>query len=134
MVIEKEEVVKIECPEYFDAHEMAQYFEELYRSIPYPDHPMMPAREDFKNHTSYGEALDNYENETLGSYHMALRAYKYIKDEIVSAFKKELLKKLEIEKHPKADLLYSMAYERGHSSGFLEIATIASGLAELIRD
>lgn len=47
-------------------------------------------------------------------------------------FKKDLLADLGITDNPYAEKLFAMAHERGHSSGFNEIYTIASELAELI--
>lgn len=47
-------------------------------------------------------------------------------------FKKDLFAELGIANNPHAEKLFAMAYERGHSSGFNEIYTIAAELSELI--
>lgn len=39
-----------------------------------------------------------------------------------------------VQKHPKADKAYSLAYEHGHSSGFSEIANYFDEFVELIKD
>jgi hypothetical protein len=48
-------------------------------------------------------------------------------------FRKDLLADLGITNHPKADLLFSKAYEMGHSSGRSEIYSYALDLVELIQ-
>lgn len=45
----------------------------------------------------------------------------------------ELAKEHGLTGHPKANLLYSMAYDRGHSAGMLEVAEIYETLADLLK-
>lgn len=49
-----------------------------------------------------------------------------------AAFKAALLDELGITDHPKANLLYSKAYARGHAYGFHEIRLEAEDLVNLI--
>jgi hypothetical protein len=51
---------------------------------------------------------------------------------IEEEFRKDLFNDLGITNNPKRDLLYAKAYERGHSSGYSEIADIAEDLVQLI--
>lgn len=45
----------------------------------------------------------------------------------------ELAKEHGLTGHPKANLLYSMAYDRGHSAGMEEVADIYGTLADLLK-
>jgi hypothetical protein len=48
-------------------------------------------------------------------------------------FRKDLYVDLGIEGHPKADKLYSIAYEQGHNSGMYDVYLIAKDLVEIIK-
>ena len=48
-------------------------------------------------------------------------------------FKQELLKYLEVDDNPKADELYSVAWELGHSYGFQGIYDYACDIVRLIK-
>ena len=48
-------------------------------------------------------------------------------------FKKDLFEDLGIEFNPKRDKLYSLAWEKGHSSGFSEVYNYACELVDLIQ-
>lgn len=50
-----------------------------------------------------------------------------------SKFKKALLEELEITNHPKAELLFSMAWERGYGNGLYEVFQEALELVGLIK-
>lgn len=49
-------------------------------------------------------------------------------------FKASLLKELGIESHPKADMLFDIAWSNGHASGFHEVKSNAEELLPLITD
>lgn len=119
-------------PRYFDNQEMAEYYSELIRSLAYPTRPVAPNREDFKSHQSYGQALDEYESTLLKEWRDSVTMYREESNAIEAEFKKELLLRLDLSNHPKADKLYSMAWDRGHSSGFSEVVNVAESLAELL--
>jgi hypothetical protein len=120
-------------PEYFDIQEVAQFYSDLLHGLEYPKIIAKPKREDFKNNESYGKAMDMYELLDRQERTERIREYNKTQREIEVEFKAELLKRLELEGNPKADKLYSMAWDRGHSSGLSEVASIAENLAELIR-
>ena len=48
-------------------------------------------------------------------------------------FKSDLFNDLEIVGNPKAELLWSKAWELGHSSGYHEVYSYASDLVDLIK-
>lgn len=49
------------------------------------------------------------------------------------AFKAKLFKELDIEEHPKKDVLYRIAWDLGHAYGFDEVRSYAQDLVELIK-
>jgi hypothetical protein len=63
----------------------------------------------------------------------ASKAYHTDRIRLDNEFKADLLADLGITNHPKADLLYSKAYEMGHSSGRSEVYNYALDLVELIQ-
>jgi len=60
------------------------------------------------------------------------QAYREETSRLEAQFKADLLAELGITKHPKADALYRMAWDRGHSCGFSEVVSEAEELAELL--
>jgi hypothetical protein len=48
-------------------------------------------------------------------------------------FKAELLEELGIASHPKADMLFDIAWEKGHSGGYNEVRYEAEEMVGLIR-
>jgi hypothetical protein len=56
------------------------------------------------------------------------RRYREEEGRLAGLFHDDLLAELGLTDHPKADLLYSMAWERGHSSGYSEVANEAHSL------
>jgi len=66
--------------------------------------------------------------------------YAYIKIDnevdielVYEMFKNDLFKYYGVENNPKKDLLFSKAWEFGHSSGYNEVAIYFGDLVELIR-
>lgn len=60
-------------------------------------------------------------------------AYQADQEEKHQQFKRDLLADLGLTNHPKADLLFSMAWESGHASGYREVYLEADRLADLLR-
>jgi TPR repeat protein len=67
-----------------------------------------------------------------GSYKAALTAYGRETARLEALFRKDMFEELGITDNPRADKLYSMAWEHGHSSGYSEVYNYACDLAELI--
>lgn len=65
-------------------------------------------------------------------YHKMVNAHNAENARIAAEFRKDLFDDLGITDNPKRDLLYAKAYERGHSSGYSEIANVAYDLVDLI--
>ena len=52
---------------------------------------------------------------------------------LMEEFKVDLLAYLSLVGHPKADLLFDLAWDMGHSSGLLDVVDASLNLVELIR-
>ena len=107
---------------------------EFENRVAYPDRPSKPRLE--RNHTSaevtaYAKQLALYE--TLNaSYRADLDAYLAEDRAAYEFFKTELLKDLGIADHPKAERLFTMAWEDGHSEGYEAVYSRAEDLSELM--
>ena len=62
------------------------------------------------------------------------KAYRAKTSELMAQFKADLLEELGLTWHPKADLLYSMAWDEGHSEGLQRVYYCAEELSELLMD
>jgi hypothetical protein len=60
------------------------------------------------------------------------QAYQKEDARVHTLFEKDLFEDLGITDHPKKGLLFSKAWEMGHSSGYHEVYTVAQDLVELI--
>lgn len=61
------------------------------------------------------------------------KAYLFEDRRLVEEFKADVFKELEIVGHPKAELLWSKAWDMGHANGFSDVYYYADELVELIR-
>ena len=64
------------------------------------------------------------------------KSYKEYRDEtfnLQDKFKEDLFVEYKVENNPKRELLYSKAWQRGHSAGLNEVALHFSDLVELIQ-
>jgi hypothetical protein len=89
-------------------YDIAKEYEEKYRAIPYPTEG------------------------TREEKRQPIREYREKCAEINEQFKQAVLAELGISNHPKADELWRIAWEHGHSSGYNEVAIHAEELAELL--
>ena len=61
-------------------------------------------------------------------------AYMKERDRLAALFKSEALKSVGLENHPKKDIIYSKAWEDGHSRGYSEVYGKLVELAEFIEE
>jgi predicted nucleic acid-binding protein len=105
-------------------------------NVPYPEKPKKPVL-----NTNY--ALNATEirkhADLVDRYELEVEVYKKKKDsyhaglaDAEDRFKKDLFEDLGITNHPKAERLFSKAWERGHSSGMYEVYLVAQDLVDLI--
>lgn len=119
---------------YTDIYEMATDMDNKSRSIKYPETPQKPVKRSYETNTDYGKRLDYYDDVEMPQYRKDKDLYHKKRNDVYELFKQNLLSMLEIEKHPKADKLFSLAWERGHSNGYYEVALEASELVDLLKD
>lgn len=113
-------------------HDIAQQFTQRSRSIPYPEMPKKPERGEMSAR-DYGRAIGVYEQ----ARDEALKGrdeYRVKGAECDADFKAALAKELGLAGHPKYDVLFRLAWEEGHASGYSEVANYADTFAELLRD
>ena len=119
-------------PTWIDVNEIAKYYDSLMREVPYPKIPQKPIKQDYPTNKAFGEALDSYELEKESRRNL-VRDYRNTQARITSMFKESLLQYLEIDKHPKAEKLWEMAWNSVHSEGLLKVAYYAEEFAELMK-
>ena len=81
---------------------------------------------------AYAEALRAYESASQ-TYRVAEAERTLRQAELDAEFKRDVLAEIGFPDHPKADLLYHLAYNRGHSHGHHSVLSEAEDLAELLR-
>lgn len=86
--------------------------------------------------------MQTYEKAIAGAYDNKLpysrekavqEAYNQEEVRLVELFRADIETEYGMVGHPKASLLFSKAWERGHSGGFCEIAIVYDDLVELIK-
>ena len=109
-----------------------------------------PSKQDFTTHNAYknGKCLQGVPREDLESlkregyltetsvdidaFQKAASEYREEENKIYCQFKKDLLEEIGIANHPKAEQLFNMAWDRGHSNGYTEVLIEAEELSELL--
>ena len=102
--------------------------------LPYPKSatkPRLPAGHSAEEAAAYAAELKEWEN-YRGVYAEQKSAWHQDEARLTAQFKLDLLAELGIAEHPKADLLYEMAWERGHSGGLIEVLQVAEDLSDLL--
>ena len=115
-----------------------QSFDKRYREVPYPERLYRPrfsnlisAGTSAREARAFAVALEKYEAQKP-EFLVKEKEYRKKLNLIEEEFKQALFEDLGISDNPKRELLYSKAYEMGHSSGFSNIYSYASDLVELI--
>lgn len=81
---------------------------------------------------AYAEAL--HAHESASQRYKAAEAERTRRQaELDAEFKRDVLARIGLADHPKADVLYALAYQRGHSHGHHDVLSEAEDLAELLR-
>ncbi len=112
-----------------------KYYERL-KAIPYPERPKKPRFPTFDSTPAelrqYADEIEAY-NKVKAEWLAEHRKFSDKQDEVYAEFKADLLKELGIEKNPKAELLYSIAWQKGHAGGLADVWCEAADLVELIK-
>lgn len=114
-------------------------FDAIHRAMTYPVKPKKnpPVRENFKNNTEWGIALDQYEIDfaaDMAAYNVRIDAYHTEANRMEEEFWKELQEDLGWDDLPEkiASALRSRAWEQGHSSGYNEVYAVACDYSDLV--
>jgi hypothetical protein len=62
------------------------------------------------------------------------QAWARVESELYQQFRDDALKEVGLLNHPKADKIYSLAWENGHAGGFPEVFNHLLDYAELFKD
>jgi hypothetical protein len=104
--------------------------------MPFPKRPVKPRLP--KDHTAeevrgYADALEVWES-LQSDYHHQLDLYRAETFRLENQFKKDALEELGLTDHPKADKIYSKAWDQGHYAGLNEVWVCLQNLADLFED
>jgi hypothetical protein len=100
----------------------------------FPEKPVKPLlkhgaiSEDYR---TYADQLLAWENDTI-NYNKICADLREEQAQLEQQFKIDLFIELGIKNNPKRDLLYTKAWEEGHSSGLYEVYGVACQWVELI--
>jgi len=86
-----------------------------------------------KSCTECGNPVANYLEQTFYDYNQKRSDYESAISRLREAFKNDALEDLGLLNHPKADKIFAMAWDRGHSS-FHEVYGELKSLAEIFQD
>jgi len=110
--------------------------------LPYPERPIKPiapnpvykasdTKEYVEKCKSFAKAVETHEADIL-KYKESRVIYQQKTAELHEQFKQDLFEYLGISNNPKKDLLFSKAWEYGHSCGLYEVYLHAEDLVDLI--
>lgn len=85
------------------------------------------------NYDAYKNKLD-YPSRDAKDFKERAQAYNLETARLEAQFKQDFFVELDIVGHPKADKLYSKAWEHGHSAGYQEVMNYGYDLVDLIKD
>lgn len=109
-------------------------YEKYKNTLPYPSKIAKPVLKDATSpaaHRKYADELEQYEKDMI-PYREALKAWNAHGRDLQEQFKTDLIEELGITGHPKAELLYSIAWQMGHSSGYSDVHTHATDMVDLL--
>ena len=104
-----------------------------YRATGYPEKPKQPRMGTLSagNARIYADAMDQYEKDMI-VYRQEQTAYNERQTALHEEFKHDLIEENGLASNPKVELLFSKAWEHGHSAGYQEVAYWFNDLAELV--
>ena len=109
-------------------------FEKYKNKMPYPCRsmkPRIPYSEKPKDFIEYAKKLEQW-GVDFKKQKKAMLEYKKEEARLLEIFKNDAFEYLGISDNPKRELLYSKAWEEGHSSGLREVFEWMEDLSELI--
>lgn len=79
----------------------------------------------------YADALENYDH-SLKEYRDQMAAHSTVTAALEAQFQTDLEAEYGMTGHPRASLLYHKAWQRGHSGGLSEVASVYADLVDLV--
>lgn len=98
--------------------------------LPYPVGPALVGLRTLKNQPAAGEGEVHLEGKAREA---AMQAYREEDSRLAEEFKADALAEVGLTGHPKADKVYHLAWEYGHSAGFSEVMNYLPDLADLVK-
>jgi len=98
----------------------------------YPRKPRPPSPATAAQARAFADELDVY-TKLKEEWDAQREVYNQRQAEIEEEFYNDLCEDLGITGHPKAGKLFSIAWEKGHSSGYQEVYVVACDLVDLIK-
>ena len=112
-------------------------YEDYKNTVPFPKKPIKPnlAYEDCTSTTArkYADKLEVWEKE-MENYKLQMDAYTAEEQRLMGQFYADALEESGLEKHPKSNIIYSKAWEDGHSGGYSEVFNKLLDLAEFVEN
>lgn len=101
--------------------------------LEYPKKPTKPVLVDEwpENLRKHADAMEQY-NKDLEAYKAAKHAYNQEEAQLLSNFRRALIKECGLVNHPKAANFYEYCWGQGHATGLEEVRSIAHNLKWLM--
>lgn len=115
-----------------DIYEIAKEATEKAHAIPYGDFSPQPKYDDFDDARKFGRAMATWKRERDAAQKQR-DVYSTAHAELDRWFKSQIAEALGLTGHPKFDLMFRIAWDEGHSSGYNEVAIQCDTLAELLQ-
>jgi hypothetical protein len=96
-----------------------------------PSKPTLPIKATPAQHREYADKLEAYEA-AKAQQRVARDAYYAEQNRLEKQFREDLEEQYGMKGHPKADKLFSKAWQMGHSNGYGEVANYYDDLHELV--
>ena len=96
-----------------------------------PVKPLLPKNASSVEARAYADALADYEK-LLEAYNVARDEWRAESNRLNEQFRTDVEAEYEMTDHPKRDLLWSKAYDHGHSAGYGEVLSWYDDLHDLI--
>jgi hypothetical protein len=96
-----------------------------------PSKPRLPHNPTAAQAREYADKLEAYED-SKGELRRQRDLYNAETRQLEAQFREDLEAEYNMKGHPKADVLFMMAWDRGHSSGYGEVASYYDDFHELI--
>ena len=114
-----------------DTQEAVRIAEAEIKSLEYPATPQKRRKFDGESNKDYGAYLDTYEWD-MATFNQRRKEYRDAEGRITGRFKQNLFESHGVQNNPKRDKVWNMAWDRGHSNGYNEVAAEFEQLVALI--